>query len=679
MELYTDSPLVKKARENVLEFLLLNHPLDCPVCDQGGECDLQDQSMVFGISRKRFFKYKRSVSNKNIGPIVKTIMTRCIHCTRCVRFSSEVAGVDDLGTFNRGNSMEIGTYISKTFQSELSGNIIDLCPVGALTSKPYSFVDRVWELELLESIDFTDGFGSSTEISLKNSSTITKVSANNKKSSYEHAWISDKTRFSFDGMFSPERLSNVLALSTSQGEKIDTVNSWELLFKELSDTLYFKDHLSRQLKQSLTITIIFSTFISSENLISLSLLCKKFPFFNLVRLSDSVSKNDLVEDFLTQNASNTQILETSDLCILIGVNTRYEGFNLNIALRQRFLKGNFQIFSLNSQIDFTFPVHVIGSDTRLLRDITEGNHFLSSKFKNARNPVIVCGSSLFTRKDSQETQSLLKYFSQNSQSTQYRKAKGNKEWNGLNILNISLNETGVSNFTNLSCLSTKVFQKSDGLYFINTPSKDPLLSKLIELKSLGYLNTTKSYHKLILSQSSISTDFNVLLKNIHDSYSWFNLPSTAFYETSGTYINTEGFTEKSIKIVSSKYLSKDGWQINRQLSSIVGKISFIANSRHLHQIAYTFSNTFFLTLYLNLTVNPIKSYTQSYVGDVTVCVNQISFMHKGLKIKLSGTKVTQWLDDFYLSGKDPYSKISRVMIKCSQMLRENSVTFKHLI
>ena len=126
-------------------------------------------------------------------------------------------------------------------------------------------------------------------------------------------------------------------------------------------------------------------------------------------------------------------------------------------------------------------------------------------------------------------------------------------------------------------------------------------------------------------------------------------------------------------------MSKDGWQINRQLSSIVGKISFIANSRHLHQIAYTFSNTFFLTLYLNLTVNPIKSYTQSYVGDVTVCVNQISFMHKGLKIKLSGTKVTQWLDDFYLSGKDPYSKISRVMIKCSQMLRENSVTFKHLI
>ena len=158
MEIYTDSPLVKKARENVLEFLLLNHPLDCPVCDQGGECDLQDQSMVFGTSKKRFYKYKRSVSNKNLGSIVKTVMTRCIHCTRCVRFASEIAGVEDLGVFGRGTNMEIGTYVDKVFQSELSGNIIDICPVGALTSKPYSFVDRTWELKNIKSIDFNDGF-----------------------------------------------------------------------------------------------------------------------------------------------------------------------------------------------------------------------------------------------------------------------------------------------------------------------------------------------------------------------------------------------------------------------------------------------------------------------------------------------------------------------------------------
>lgn len=679
MEFYTDSPLVKKARENVLEFLLLNHPLDCPVCDQGGECDLQDQSMVFGISRKRFFKYKRSVANKNIGPIVKTIMTRCIHCTRCVRFSSEIAGVDDLGTFNRGNSMEIGTYVSKTFQSELSGNIIDLCPVGALTSKPYSFVDRVWELELLESIDFADGFGLSTEISLKNSLTVTKVSANTKKSCYEYAWISDKTRFSFDGMFSPERLSNVLSTSTGSAEKVNTVMSWGLLFKQLSDTLYFKDHLNRQLKDSFTLTIIFSPFISSENLISLVLLCRKFPFFNIVRLSNSLIRNDFVEDFITQNASNSRILETSDLCILVGVHTRYEGFNLNLALRQRFLKGNFQVFSLNSIIDFTFPAHVIGADIKHLRDITEGNHVLGSRLKNAKNPLIVCGSSLFTRKDSQFTQSLLKYVYQNSQLSYNGSTVKSKKWNGLNILNTSLNETGVSNLTPLSSLCSKIFRKTDGLYFINASSKDPVLLKLIELKSLGYLNKNKHYHKLILTQASVPNDSFTMLQNLYSSYSRFNMPSTTFYETSGTYTNTEGFTEKTVNIVSSQYLNKDGWQINRQLSSVLGEISFFSNLRYSQNIAYVFNNTFFLTLYTNLTLNPTKSYTQAYSSNISACMNKTFSVNKLIKIKLSGTKVTQWLDDFYLSGKDPYSKISRVMIKCSQMLRKNSVTFKHLL
>ena len=679
MEFYTDSPLVKKARENVLEFLLLNHPLDCPVCDQGGECDLQDQSMVFGISRKRFFKYKRSVANKNIGPIVKTIMTRCIHCTRCVRFSSEIAGVDDLGTFNRGNSMEIGTYVSKTFQSELSGNIIDLCPVGALTSKPYSFVDRVWELELLESIDFADGFGLSTEISLKNSLTVTKVSANTKKSCYEYAWISDKTRFSFDGMFSPERLSNVLSTSTGSAEKVNTVMSWGLLFKQLSDTLYFKDHLSRQLKDSFTLTIIFSPFISAENLISLVLLCRKFPFFNIVRLSNSLIRNDFVEDFITQNASNSRILETSDLCILVGVNTRYEGFNLNLALRQRFLKGNFQVFSLNSIIDFTFPAHVIGADIKHLRNITEGNHFLGSRLKNAKNPLIVCGSSLFTRKDSQFTQSLLKYVYQNSQLSYNGSTVKSKKWNGLNILNTSLNETGVSNLTPLSSFCSKIFRKTDGLYFINASSKDPVLLKLIELKSLGYLNQNKHYHKLILTQASVPNDSFTMLQNLYSSYSRFNMPSTTFYETSGTYTNTEGFTEKTVNIVSSQYLNKDGWQINRQLSSVLGEISFLSNLRYSQNIAYVFNNTFFLTLYTNLTLNPTKSYTQAYSSNISACMNKTFSVNKLIKIKLSGTKVTQWLDDFYLSGKDPYSKISRVMIKCSQMLRKNSVTFKHLL
>ena len=164
--IHTNSPLVKKARENILEFLLLNHPLDCPICDQGGECDLQDQALFFGFSKKRFYSLKRIVADKNIGPIVKTVMTRCIHCTRCVRFATEIAGIEDLGIFGRGINSEIGTYVEKVFQSELSGNIIDLCPVGALTSKPYPFLSRDWELKNITTVDFSDGFGINIQVCL---------------------------------------------------------------------------------------------------------------------------------------------------------------------------------------------------------------------------------------------------------------------------------------------------------------------------------------------------------------------------------------------------------------------------------------------------------------------------------------------------------------------------------
>ena len=205
MEIYTNSPLVKKSREGILEFLLLNHPLDCPICDQGGECDLQDQSFFFGINKKRFYNFKRIVTNKNIGPIVKTVMTRCIHCTRCVRFSKEIAGIESLGIFGRGMNSEIGTYINKVFNSELSGNIIDICPVGALTSKQYPFLGRVWELKNIKSIDFSDSSLTPIQVFVKSNSVV-KITSSYNIDSYSNTWISDKTRFSFDGMFSPERI-----------------------------------------------------------------------------------------------------------------------------------------------------------------------------------------------------------------------------------------------------------------------------------------------------------------------------------------------------------------------------------------------------------------------------------------------------------------------------------------
>ena len=671
MELYTDSPLVKKARENVLEFLLLNHPLDCPVCDQGGECDLQDQSMVFGVSRKRFFKYKRSVVNKNIGPIVKTIMTRCIHCTRCVRFTSEIAGVNDLGTFSRGNSMEIGTYISKTFQSELSGNVIDLCPVGALTSKPYTFVDRVWELKFAKSIDFADGFGVNTEVSLKSNYVVTKVAADRADGKQDNIWISDKTRFSFDGMFSPDRLSNLLYTSSHKFRKTTVINSWSVLLKELCETLYFKDHLSRQVGETLNFTVIFSSFISLENLISLFTLQQRFPFFRVVKLSDSLVKNDLTDQFVIFSAINTDQLEYSDLCILLGVNTRYEGFNLNLVLRQRFLKGNFKIFSLNSQIDLTFPVHVIGSTTACLWDIAEGNNILCSRLKNARSPILICGSNLLKRKDSLETQTILSCLARNSGITTSSEVNS---WNGFNLLNTSLNETGVSNLVSLNRLSCKNSEKSDGFYMVGNCGTDSVISKLIELKSLRYFK--KGVHQMILNQTSTFTNLKSKFHETNKGISYFNLPSSAFYETTGTYITTQGFSKKALKVVASKYLSKDGWQINRQLKASLGNISFLSNVRHNYTVHYMYHNFLFLTAYLNLTQSPANSLTQSYVSNLQNLTTNVVSTYKILKMKLTRSQITQWLNDFYQSGKDPYSRISKVMIECSRVLRHHSVTFK---
>ena len=234
MKIFTDTPLVKKAREAVLEFLLLNHPLDCPICDQGGECDLQDQAVAFGSDRSRYFETKRGVEDKNCGPLIKTIMTRCIHCTRCVRFATEVAGVEDLGTTGRGRETEIGTYVEKVFGSELSGNVIDLCPVGALTSKPYAFMARPWELRSTESIDISDAVGSNIRIDSRGTEILRILPRFNE--SVNEEWISDKARFGYDGL-RYQRLDSPHIRQTvyENGQKVSRLceASWEEAFQKI--------------------------------------------------------------------------------------------------------------------------------------------------------------------------------------------------------------------------------------------------------------------------------------------------------------------------------------------------------------------------------------------------------------------------------------------------------------
>ena len=443
-EIFTNSPLVKKARENVLEFLLLNHPLDCPICDQGGECDLQDQSLFFGIAKKRFYNFKRVVTDKNIGPIVKTVMTRCIHCTRCVRFASEIAGTEDLGMFGRGLDSEIGTYVTKTFQSELSGNIIDLCPVGALTSKPYPFVSRSWELKSVSSIDFSDGFATNIQVFLKNNQ-VTKITPEYDSNANSTSWISDKTRFAFSGMFSPERVLKGVIITGN--EKLTLSNTWKILLDEIILTLYFHDHLNKHFFETKKLYIIFDSNVSLEVLNLLILFSKKYSFIKLRRAENNLQNNDLESSFLTSDYSNlTHQLNNSNLCLLVGLNSRYESSSLNIKLRKRYLNGDFRVFSIGSSTDLTFPVSYLGLNTKNLQSLAEGNNFFCQDLANCK-PTILVSSNIFQRKDSKSIFEVLKLLKKNIQKTY-------PQWDSLHIVNSSINEAGVKYLNILS-----LFQK----------------------------------------------------------------------------------------------------------------------------------------------------------------------------------------------------------------------------
>ena len=316
MVIKTNTETVKKARKGVMEFLLINHPLDCPICDQGGECDLQDQAMYYGFDKTRYEENKRAVQNKNMGPLVKTIMTRCIHCTRCVRFSTEVAGVDDIGLLGRGENAEITTYLEKTIESELSGNVIDLCPVGALTSKPYAFKSRPWELTKTETFDVFDGIGSSIRIDTRGKKVLRALPRINEETNEE--WISDKSRFAVDGL-SSQRLDNVYSRSNKKLQKSSWDDAFELIKKEI--TKRGKENTVFLSGKFTDIETLYSAQKFSNSLKSKNYDCR----FDNTQIIDNSSSSYKFN-------STIQEIEKADAILLIGSNPRWEAAVLNLSL-----------------------------------------------------------------------------------------------------------------------------------------------------------------------------------------------------------------------------------------------------------------------------------------------------------------------------------------------------------
>jgi NADH dehydrogenase (ubiquinone) Fe-S protein 1 len=532
MKIYTDTPLVKKAREAVLEFLLLNHPLDCPICDQGGECDLQDQAIVFGSDRSRFYETKRSVEDKNCGPLVKTIMTRCIHCTRCVRFSTEIAGVEDLGTTGRGEDTEIGTYVGKALESELSGNVIDLCPVGALTSKPYAFTSRPWEIRNTNSIDISDGVGSNTRIDFRGTEILRVLPRFNEEVNEE--WISDKARFMYDGL-KRQRIGSAYQKKNGQ----ITATSWRSSLNKISSLLSNTD------PSKVSFTAGGAT--NTATLVIMKDFLNKLGVSNCNYSTTNSWTPDLSKDYLLNGTISD--IENSDVCLIVNSNPRAEATLLNARLRKRYLQGGFEVAYVGPHTDLTFPCTHIGTSLVSLEQIAEGKHIFCQTMANAENPMILIGESSGGNK----------IISDSIRSLTAKVTK-NLETNGSPIrcshVHSTVNQIGALDL---------------GLY--RTSHTNPSLCYLVDTDDTNVENNLQGFTKRGSFWDTLlqSTKADIIYQGHHGDISTNNadiiLPGAAFSEERSTFVNIEGRAQQSNRVLKSPDSARENWKILKAIAS----------------------------------------------------------------------------------------------------------------
>jgi NADH-quinone oxidoreductase chain G len=542
MKIYTDTPLVKKAREAVLEFLLLNHPLDCPICDQGGECDLQDQALVFGSDRSRFYETKRTVEDKNYGPLVKTIMTRCIHCTRCVRFATEIAGIEDLGATGRGNETEIGTYIGSTMKSELSGNVIDLCPVGALTSKPYAFTSRPWEIKNSNSVDTSDGLGSNIRIDFRGTEVLRILPRLHEDINEE--WISDKTRFAYDGLKRQRILHPYESWVHSFPNFYEL--SWEDVFSKYHDgvsTFLSKDPSS--IRMSIGGDSNLETILAAKDL-SHTLGIRNLEYKSFNSLLDNTSRNNY-----SFNGTIGDI-ENADTCLIINTNPKYDATLLNARLRKRFLKGNFSVGLIGSYTDLTFPFTHIGSSIEALIQVVEGKHSFCKKLMSGSNVrVIFCNEgevNTFSAEIFYELKDKLASLLLDIKSIKTT----------LSYLHTGANTVGALDLG----ISQSVNTTPQVNYFIDSGDylRINLFSSNIETKF--WLKAQNSSPRSRVNTRFLYQGHHVDARRPEPSCMLL-LPGAAFTEERSLYVNTEGRCQKANRIFKPAYSIRENWKILR--------------------------------------------------------------------------------------------------------------------
>lgn len=525
MVVNTETERVKKAREAVLEFLLLNHPLDCPICDQGGECDLQEYTMEYGRNKSRFKEEKRKIKPYDLSKYIMFHPQQCIHCMRCVRFAKEIAGIEEIGAIGRGEDTLITAYLDKGINSELSGNMIDVCPVGALNSKPYAYKARCWELDKTNSIDITDGLGSNISIQTRDNQVFRILPIENDKINY--CWLSDKARFAFLD-WNKDRIKSPAVRK-------------EFGLKEIS----WSDGLNvavEKLKGAGRIGALVGDKVSVETGFILKELFAYLGSNNIeCRIDGAKIDTSARENYLFN--SRLEGVEKSDFCLLAGVNPREEAVMLNVRLRNRYLKGGFEVASTNDLGDLLYPVENLNTS---LERIVEGKHPIVSKIKKAKKPMIIIGMEGLTEEGNF---AYAKYIADN-----YMKRDN---WDGFNVLH---NVAGRVGALDLGLTAeggvNEVINSSDVIYLLEADVEIP-------------------QDKFVIYQGAYNTKAakraNLLL------------PSANYAEQNGTYVNTEGLKQQANKATEPPKYVKESWKILHELLIKAGKNTEYHNFKQIRE------------------------------------------------------------------------------------------------
>jgi len=528
MAIKTDSEMVKKARNGVMEFLLINHPLDCPICDQGGECDLQDQAMAYGRDGSRFEENKRAVKDKHMGPLVKTIMTRCIHCTRCVRFATEVAGVPELGMLGRGEHAEITTYLEKALDSEVSANVIDLCPVGALTSKPYAFVSRPWELSKTESVDVLDAVGAAIRVDSRQTEVLRVLPRLNEDVNEE--WLADKSRYACDGLMR-QRLDRPYLRENGKLREA----SWDEAF----------DAIAARAK-GLTgdrIAALAGDLCDAESMFALKQLMGALGATNIDCRQDGAA---LAAGPRGAYVMNTGIaaLEDADAVLLVGTNPRWEAPLVNTRLRKAWLQGGARIGVVGPQLDLTYPTEYLGAGPDTLSEVAQGSHEFAQVLKDAEHPVVIVGMGALAREDGDAVLGTLRKLAENCNLIR-------EDWNGFNVLHTAAARVGG---LDIGFVPGEGGRDTNAI-LAGAASGD---IELVYLLGADEIDTVKLEKAFVVYQGHHG-DAGAHCADVI-------LPGSAYTEKNGTYVNTEGRVQLARQAVQPPGDAREDWAIIRALS-----------------------------------------------------------------------------------------------------------------